>query len=194
MHADPLCCTGTDPTETSLGSGPATKPESFNDPLLGPHRNGSGTDPLQSRSRNGPVSEPNMDAFRDSKRIRFGSQGDPKGIQKETPEKAPNGTRNGIESDPNWIPTARPLAPGGEPFRVNSGSVSVPLVVPACSVLDPIWILFRSDSDPFRPFLDPLYAPFRSPFWIRFCTLSGTILDPIWILLGSKFRPFGILF
>ena len=194
MLADPLCCTGTDPTETSLGSGPATKPESFNDPLLDPHRNGSGTDPLQSRSRNGPVSEPNMDALRDSKRIRFGSQGDPKRIKKGTPENAPSGTRNGTDSDPNWIPTARPLAPGGEPFRLNSGSVSVPLVVPACSVLDPIRILFRSDSDPFHPFWDPLYVPFGSQIWIGFCTLSGNILDPIYILLGSKFRRFGILF
>ena len=94
LHADPLCCTGTDPTETSAGSCLATKPESFNDPLPGPHRNGSRTDPLQSRSRNGPVSEPNMDAFRDSKRIRFGSQ---RGLNR-----VPRGSRKGTHRDPEW--------------------------------------------------------------------------------------------
>ena len=146
MHADELCCAGTDPIETSFGSGPATKPEPFRDPLLDPHRNGSGTDPLQSRSRNGPVSEPNMDALRDSKRIRFGSQETQKGFKKGPRKMHPAGHGMGSNRIRIGSPRRARWLPAGSLFD----SIQDPFPFRWSSQLAPFWIPFGSFSVPIQ--------------------------------------------
>ena len=116
-------------------------------------------------------------------RGRSGSVSDPRGTQKgfkKGPRKmhpaghgmGSNRTRIGSQRRARWLPVGSLFDSIQDPFPFRWSSQLAP-------VLDPIWILFRSDSDPFHPFwihftlhlvakFGSAFAPFRGTFWIPF--------------------------